>query len=66
MSEAFDRWTHQVVRGDVSLTDVPEPARLRVASDVKADADRFPDLGGSPTVARLIAELRQVEVGLDE
>lgn len=59
-------WTRRIVAGEASVSDVPERKQARIAREVKAYADRFPDVGRSATVRRLIADLNDGEVGLDE
>ncbi len=58
-------WTRRVVAGEASVSDVPARQRQRIAREVKAYADRFPDVGRSATVERLIDDLKQAEVSVD-
>jgi hypothetical protein len=70
MSQGIDghieSWTKRIVRGNASLTDVPESEVSRIAREVKAYANRYPDVGVSMTVNRLTDELNAVEVTLNE
>lgn len=58
-------WTRRIVADEASVSDVPERKQARVAREVKAYADRFPDVGRSATVRRLINDLNQAEVSFD-
>ncbi len=63
---SLSTWTRRIVAGEASVSDVPARNRARVAREVKAYADRFPDVGRSATVRRLIDDLKQAEVSVDE
>ncbi len=58
-------WTRRIVAGEVTITDVPERVRRRIAREVKSYANHFPDIGESATVERLIDDLKQAEVSID-
>lgn len=58
-------WTRRIIAGEASLTDVPTCNLPRIAREVKAYADHFPDVGASATVTRLVTDLRQAEVTVD-
>lgn len=62
---SLSTWTRRIVAGDATITDVPDRNRARIAREVKAYADRFPDVGRSATVRRLINDLNQAEVSFD-
>lgn len=58
-------WTRRIVAGEASVSDVPKRKRQRIAREVKAYANHFPDVGRSATVERLVGELKQAEVSVD-
>jgi hypothetical protein len=62
----LDSWTKRIVRGEASLTDVPDGEVGHIAREVKAYANHFPDIGRSTTVRRLTEELTAIEVSLNE
>jgi hypothetical protein len=62
----IEPWTKRIVRGDASLTDVPDGEVNHIAREVKAYANQYPDIGRSTTVRRLTEELTAVEVSLNE
>jgi hypothetical protein len=62
----IEPWTERIVRGDASLSDVPDDNITHIAYEVKTYANQFPDIGVSMTVNRLTDELNAVEVTLNE
>jgi hypothetical protein len=62
----IEPWTKRIVRGETSLTDVPNGKIDHIAREVKAYANHFPDIGRSTTVHRLTDELTAVEVSRNE
>jgi hypothetical protein len=62
----IEPWTERIVRGDASISDVPDGKVNHIAHEVKAYANQYPDIGVSMTVNRLSDELNAVEVTLNE
>ena len=61
IDEHIEPWTKRIVRGEASLTDVPDGNVSHIAREVKAYADHYPDIGESSILRRLRAELAAVE-----
>jgi hypothetical protein len=66
IDDHIEPWTERIVRGDASLSDVPNGKVNHIAHEVKAYADQYPYISVSMTVNRLSDELNAVEVTLNE